>query len=78
MVREKVINPFVRPLAPSLLWSAEDGEWTDADAEAIDAFTLAHARMNRRRALRNPGEPWLVATAEAAEAWAGHRGVGTG
>ncbi|UED88424.1 protein kinase [Streptomyces profundus] len=49
--------------------------WTEADPEAIDAFVVATARMNRHRALRRPDEPWLDAMAVAAESWAAYRGV---
>jgi len=56
-------------------WAARCKAWVNADPKAIDAFAKATARMNRRRALRNPDEYWLTAMAEAAEAWAAHRGV---
>jgi len=58
-------------------WASKCTAWTNADPRAIDAFATADARMNRRRALRKPDERWLTAMAEAAEAWAAHRGVAT-
>ncbi|WP_240796208.1 hypothetical protein [Streptomyces sp. RFCAC02] len=55
--------------------AADCPAWTEADPAAIDAFVIAYARMNRHRALRNPGQPWLGAMAEATEAWAAFRGL---
>ncbi|SFC14069.1 protein kinase [Streptomyces aidingensis] len=37
ILREKAINPFVRSLAPALLWTAEDEEWIAIGFEAIEA-----------------------------------------
>lgn len=36
MVRERVINPYVRNLAPALLWSAEDGDWIVLGFEYVE------------------------------------------
>lgn len=36
LVRERLINPFVRPLSPRLLWEAEDDHWLVAGFEAVD------------------------------------------
>lgn len=38
MLREEAINPFVQPLAPALLWRAEDEEWI------VLGFERVHAR----------------------------------
>ncbi|WP_240965483.1 protein kinase [Streptomyces zingiberis] len=56
-------------------WAARCKGWVDADASAIDAFAMATLRMNKRQAERFPEAEWLGAMAEAAETWAGHRGV---
>ncbi|WP_234313695.1 protein kinase [Streptomyces sp. NBRC 109706] len=37
LLREKAINPFVRGLAPELLWSAEDADWIVLGFERIEA-----------------------------------------
>ncbi len=57
-------------------WAADCDAWANASGAAVDAFATAYARMNRRRALRNPNTPWLAAMAEATEAWAAYRGEG--
>ncbi|WP_049569169.1 hypothetical protein [Streptomyces sp. SBT349] len=36
LVRERVINPFVLPLSPELLWHAEDQEWMVLGFEVVD------------------------------------------
>ncbi|RKN06525.1 hypothetical protein D7319_21830 [Streptomyces radicis] len=36
MLRERDINPFVRSLAPALLWSAEDDEWIVLGFECVN------------------------------------------
>ena len=56
-------------------WAARCEAWAKADPLAIDAFAAADVRMSWRFALRRPEETWLRALAEAAEAWAAHRGV---
>ncbi|MCQ8192450.1 protein kinase [Streptomyces rugosispiralis] len=49
MVREKVINPFVRSVAPALLWSVEDEEWIVLGFELVKGretdFTPASADL---------------------------------
>ncbi|RLV08464.1 protein kinase [Streptomyces griseocarneus] len=56
-------------------WAAECTAWVSADPKAIDAFAGAELRMHRQLAKRNPDASWLMAMAEAAQAWAAHRGV---
>ncbi|MEO3749890.1 protein kinase [Streptomyces sp. B6B3] len=56
-------------------WAARCEAWTEADPHAIDAFAAATTRMYWTAATRRPEESWLRAMAEAAEAWANHRGV---
>ncbi|WP_234314107.1 protein kinase [Streptomyces sp. NBRC 109706] len=63
------------PPAVAESWAKGCPAWTEADPEAIDAFVVAYARLNRDRALRRPEEPWLEAMAVAAESWAAHRGL---
>lgn len=36
MIRERVINPFVRAVAPALRWEAEDEEWIVLGFEVVD------------------------------------------
>jgi hypothetical protein len=36
LVRERLINPFVRPVAPALRWSAEDDAWTALGFAVVD------------------------------------------
>lgn len=36
MIREKLINPFVRPISPALLWVAEGDQWIVLGFEVID------------------------------------------
>ncbi|MGW0983442.1 protein kinase [Streptomyces xiamenensis] len=56
-------------------WAAGCKVWEDAAPEAIDAFAAATTRMYWSFAKWRPEESWLKAVAEAAEAWANHRGV---
>ncbi|MGW7294136.1 protein kinase [Streptomyces xiamenensis] len=59
-------------------WAAGCKAWEDAAPEAIDAFAAATTRMYWSFAKWRPEESWLKAVAEAAEAWANHRGVMVG
>ncbi|MQS05782.1 protein kinase [Streptomyces sp. IF17] len=52
MLREKLINPFVRQLAPALLWSIEDDEY----------IVLGFEHVQGRSADFLPGSPDLPAT----------------
>lgn len=36
IVREKIINPFIRSVAPELLWAAEDQEWIVLGFEVVE------------------------------------------
>ncbi|TDC64881.1 protein kinase [Streptomyces hainanensis] len=56
-------------------WATGCKAWVNADPQAIDAFAAAQVRMYWQFAFRRPEETWLRAVAEAAEAWANHRGV---
>ncbi|MBH1938362.1 protein kinase [Streptomyces sp. AV19] len=56
-------------------WAARCTAWENADPKAIDAFAAADLRMHRAIADRRPDEAWLTAMAEAAQAWADHRGI---
>ncbi|MGW7292407.1 protein kinase [Streptomyces xiamenensis] len=56
-------------------WAAGCAAWAKADPRAIDAFAAARVRMHWTFTRRKPQERWLRAMAEAAEAWARHRGV---
>jgi hypothetical protein len=38
MLREKVINPFVRSIAPALLWSVENDDWIVLGFDAVDGL----------------------------------------
>ena len=51
MVREKVINPHVRSVAPALLWSVENREW----------IVLGFAWVNARESDFTPGSADLPA-----------------
>ncbi|MDT0306068.1 protein kinase [Streptomyces sp. DSM 44917] len=56
-------------------WAARCTAWSEAAPKAIDAFAAAEVRMWREMAERRPGRPARRALADAAEAWAEHRGV---
>ncbi|MHC0430797.1 protein kinase [Streptomyces sp. O3] len=56
-------------------WAAQCPAWGSASTEALDAFASATLRMNRAVSARKPTEVWLESMAEAAQAWASHRGV---
>lgn len=56
-------------------WAAQCEAWTSADPKAVDAFVAADVRMHRTFAVRRPGASWIASMAQAAEAWAAHRGV---
>ncbi|WP_171168847.1 protein kinase [Streptomyces sp. I05A-00742] len=56
-------------------WAAHCTAWATADPKAIDVFAAADLRMHRAVAAQRPEEAWLAALAEAAQAWADHRGV---
>ncbi|MDT0345849.1 protein kinase [Streptomyces litchfieldiae] len=56
-------------------WAANCEAWANADPEAIDAFAAAKTRMWWQLAWQRPDRPSRKALAEAAEAWANHRGV---
>ncbi|MGK5529827.1 hypothetical protein [Streptomyces sp. URMC 129] len=56
-------------------WAAGCKAWATAAPEAIDAFAATRVRMHWAFARQKPEESWLRAMAEAAEAWADHRGV---
>ncbi len=56
-------------------WAAQCEAWADADPKAVDTFVAATALMYRTAAAQGPEESWLTAMAEAAEAWATHRGL---
>ncbi|MFF4547233.1 hypothetical protein ACFY1J_23905 [Streptomyces sp. NPDC001406] len=53
LTRERQINPFVRPLAPSLRWTAEDDDWV----------VLGFERVTGRLSDFKPGSPDLPAIA---------------
>lgn len=56
-------------------WAAGCTAWSSADPRAVDAFAVADLRMHRAMADERPGEGWLTAMAEAAQAWVDHRGI---
>ncbi|GAA0352972.1 hypothetical protein [Streptomyces blastmyceticus] len=56
-------------------WAAGCTAWANADAKVIDVFAGVYLRMLRAIANRCPDEGWLMAMAEAAQAWADHRGI---
>ncbi|GAB3488774.1 phosphotransferase family protein [Nocardiopsis coralliicola] len=56
-------------------WIAGTDVWARADAEAADAIARADARLRGHLADAYPDVYWLGAMAEAARAWAAHRGV---
>ncbi|EMF00737.1 hypothetical protein H340_09660 [Streptomyces mobaraensis NBRC 13819 = DSM 40847] len=56
-------------------WAARCTAFAHADTKAIDAFAAADLRMHRAIAAQHPQEKWLQALADAAQAWAAHRGV---
>ncbi|MDT0307917.1 hypothetical protein RM780_13220 [Streptomyces sp. DSM 44917] len=51
MLRERSINPFVRPIAPALLWAAEDEDW----------IVLGFEFVRARKAEFHPDSPDLPA-----------------
>lgn len=55
-------------------WAEGCAAWCGANPRALDAFAVATTRMYRSFAQRR-GATWLTAMADAAEAWATHRGV---
>ncbi|AQW53136.1 phosphotransferase [Streptomyces violaceusniger] len=57
------------------VWVSECKAWMNADAAAIDAFAAATLRMSVSHADRHPDAVWLADMADAARAWAAHRGV---
>lgn len=54
LVREGLINPFVQPLSPAVLWQAEDDMWTVLGFEVIQGRTADFT----------PGSPDLPAVVE--------------
>lgn len=56
-------------------WAAGCTAWPNADPRAIDAFATATARMWNTYANRRPETAWLKVMADAARAWADHRGL---
>ncbi|MFD5315562.1 hypothetical protein [Streptomyces sp. NPDC127098] len=56
-------------------WGAGCAAWREANPEGIDAFAGATVRMWREMADRRPDRQGRRTFAEAAEAWARHRGV---
>lgn len=55
-------------------WATGCTAWREADPGALDVFAAAATRMYRAFARRG-GATWLAAVADAAAAWATHRGV---
>ncbi|MGI5530117.1 protein kinase [Streptomyces syringium] len=56
-------------------WASRCTAWANADPKAIDVFAAADLRMYRAVAAQRPDQAWLAAMAEAAQAWADHRGI---
>ncbi|MEU5428498.1 protein kinase [Streptomyces olivoreticuli] len=56
-------------------WAARCTAWANADPKAIDVFAAADLRMHRAIADQRPDQAWLTAMADAAQAWADHRGI---
>ncbi|GDY45212.1 hypothetical protein SANT12839_060940 [Streptomyces antimycoticus] len=56
-------------------WASGCKAWMNADAAAIDAFAAATLHMSESHADRHPDAAWLADMADAARAWAAHRGV---
>jgi hypothetical protein len=56
-------------------WAARCGTWRAADPKALDAYAAACTRMWWQRSFQRPDRTARKALAQAAEAWANHRGV---